>query len=93
MIRSGPFERLRHTTKKRERPANMNLTVEQEWAVRNGQAVVVAVGGTACVLLRQDVFERGEELDYGPWTNEEMDLLAGETADLLAGDGLDEPVE
>jgi hypothetical protein len=33
----------------------------------------------------------GDELDYGEWTNEEMDLLAAEAADLLAGDGLDEP--
>lgn len=69
----------------------MDLTTEQERAVRNGQAVAVTVGGAACVLLRKDVFERGEELDYGPWTIEEMDLLAAETADLLAGDGLDEP--
>jgi hypothetical protein len=73
--------------------ATVNITVEQERAVRNGQAVAVTVGGTACVLLRKDVFERGEELDYGPWTSEEMDSLAAETADLLAGDGLDEPVE
>ena len=71
----------------------MNLTAEQERAVSNGQAVAVTVGGAACVLIRKDVFERGEELDYGPWTNEEMDLLAAETADLLAGDGLDEPIE
>jgi hypothetical protein len=69
----------------------MNLTAEQERAVRNGQAVAVTVGGAPCVLLRKDVFERGEELDYGPWANEEMDLLAAEAADLLAGDGFDEP--
>ena len=69
----------------------MNLTAEQEQAIRNGQAVAVTVGGAACVLLRQDVYERGEAVDYSPWTQEEMDLLAAETADLLAGDGLDEP--
>ena len=40
-----------------------------------------------------DVYERGEELDYSPWTDQEMDLLAGETADLLADDGFDEPDE
>ena len=51
----------------------------------------VSVGGAACVLVRQDVYERGEELDFSPWTPEEMDLLAAETADLLAGDGLEEP--
>jgi len=27
-------------------------------------------------------------MDLCPWTPEEMDLLAAETADLLAGDGL-----
>ena len=69
----------------------MKLSAEQERAVHNGQAVTVTVGGAPCVLLRKDVFERGEELDYSPWTKEEMNLLAAETADLLAGDGLDEP--
>lgn len=69
----------------------MNLTAEQERAIINGQAVTVTLGGAACILLRKDVYERGEELDYGPPTNEEMDLLASETADLLAEDGLDEP--
>jgi hypothetical protein len=29
------------------------------------------------------------EIDYDPWTTEEMDLLTAETADLLAGDGFD----
>jgi hypothetical protein len=71
--------------------AIMNLTAEQERAVKNGQAVALTVGGAACVLLRKNVYERGEELDYSPWTNEETDLLAAETADLLGGDGLDEP--
>jgi hypothetical protein len=69
----------------------MNLTAEQERAIQNGQAVTVTVGGAACVLLRKDVYERREDADYRPWTKEEMDLLASETADLLAGDGLDEP--
>jgi hypothetical protein len=69
----------------------MNLTVEQERAIQNGQVVAVSVGGATCVVLRKDVYERGEEVDYGPWTKEEMDLLAVEAADLVAGDGLDEP--
>jgi hypothetical protein len=69
----------------------MHLTAEQERAIQNGQAVAVTVAGAECVLLRKDVYERGEEVDYSPWTNEEIDLLAAETADLLAGDGLDEP--
>ena len=51
----------------------------------------VSVGGAACILLRKDVYEKGEPVDFSPWTPQEMDLLAAETADLLAGDGLDEP--
>jgi hypothetical protein len=71
----------------------VKLTAEQERALHDGRAVQVTVGGAVCVLLRKDVYERGEELDYSPWTDQEMDLLAAETADLLAGDGLDEPDE
>lgn len=69
----------------------MELTAEQEQAIHRGQAVHVDVAGTPCVLLRKDVYERGDALDFSPWTPEEMDLLAAETADLLAGDGFDEP--
>ena len=69
----------------------MELTAEQERAIQNGQTVTVTIGSAACVVLRKDVYERGEQVDYSPWTKEEMDLLAAETADLLAGDGFDEP--
>ena len=68
----------------------MDLTAEQERAIHDGQAVQVTVGSAECVVLRKDVFERGEQVDYRPWTKEEMDWLASETADLLAGDGFDE---
>jgi hypothetical protein len=71
----------------------MKLTAEQERAIHSGQAIQVNVAGTACVLLRKDVYERDEAVDFSPWTPEEMDLLAAETADLLAGDGLDETDE
>ncbi len=71
----------------------MELTAEQERAIQNGQAVAVTVGSAECVGLRKDVYERGEEVDYSPWTKEEMDLVASETANLLAGDGFDEPDE
>jgi hypothetical protein len=37
--------------------------------------------------------ESGEELDFSPWTREDMNLLAAETADSLADDGFDEPDE
>jgi hypothetical protein len=69
----------------------MKLTAEQQQAIHKGQAVQVSVGGAECVLLWKDVFERGEALDFSPWTAEEIDLLAAEAADVLAGDGLDEP--
>jgi hypothetical protein len=71
----------------------MNLTPEQEQAIHSGQAVAVTVAGAACVVLRKDVYDHRDALDYGPCTKEEMDLLASETADLLAGDGFDEPDE
>jgi hypothetical protein len=73
------------------RKAAMELTTEQERAIQNGQAVAVIVGSAECIVLRKDVYERGEQMDYSPWTEEEMDCLAAETADLVAGDGFDEP--
>jgi hypothetical protein len=74
-----------------EKVPTMNLTAEQERAIQTGKAVTVTVAGAACVLVRQDVYERGETLDYGPWTADEMDLLAAESAALVEGDGFDEP--
>ena len=71
----------------------MKLSAEQERAVHRGQAVQVSVGGAECVLLRKDVYERDEVVDFSPWTPEEMDLLAAETANLLAGDAFDQPDE
>ena len=58
----------------------MKLTAEQERAVHSGQPVQVSVGGAACILLRKDIYDRGEAVDFSPWTLEEMDLLAAETA-------------
>ena len=69
----------------------MKLSVEDKRAVQSGQVVAVSVGGIDCVLVRKDVYEHGEVLDYSPLTKKEMNLLASETADLLAGDGFDEP--
>jgi len=71
----------------------MKLTPEQKRAIRSGRPVQVSVGGAECILVRKDVYERAEPVDFSPWTPEEMDLLAAETADLLAGDGFDEPDE
>ena len=70
----------------------MKLTPEQERAIQSGQAVQVKVGGALCILLRRDIYEKGEDLDLSPWTGEERDLLAAEASDLLTGDGLDEPI-
>jgi hypothetical protein len=69
----------------------MELSAEQERAIENGEAVAVTVGSAECVVLRKDVYERGEQVDFSPWTKEEIDWAASETADLLAGDGFDEP--
>jgi hypothetical protein len=74
-----------------QRGEDMKLTAEEERAFQSGQAVQVKVGEAECILLRKDVYERGEPVDFSPWTPEEMGLLAAETADLLAGDGFDEP--
>ncbi len=50
------------------------------------------VGGAEGILRPyKDVYEPVEAVDFSPWTPEEIDLLAAETADLLAGDGLDSP--
>ena len=53
-----------------------------------GEPVTVLVGQTRCVLVREDVYH--EEMEYGPVTEEEMDLLACHAADLIE-DSLDEP--
>ena len=44
------------------------------------------------VLVRKEVFERLQDLldyDDGPWTDEEMDLLAAEDADSLGWEGME----
>ena len=74
----------------RMRDGQMKLSAQQESAIYEGQAVEVIVAEAPCVLLRKDIYEKSGAVDYGPWTEEEIDLLAAETADLLKGDGLDE---
>lgn len=61
----------------------MNLTLEQQQAVENGEPVTVNVAGTECVLVRRDVYLRLEP-DTGPWTIEEMNLLADEAEELIS---------
>ena len=65
----------------------MQLTREQIEAVLRCEAVPLTIDGQACVLVRKDVYD-GEEPEYdtGPWTKEEIDLLADE-ADQIISEG------
>ena len=63
----------------------MILTQEQQRAVEDGEPVALTIDGTECVLVRRDVYLRLEpEDDTGPWTIEEMDLLADEAEGMIA---------
>ena len=69
----------------------MQLTHQQLEAVRQGSAVRLNEAGTDLVIVRADVFEllQGSQYDDSSWTEEEMDLLAGEDADRLGWEGMD----
>jgi hypothetical protein len=63
----------------------MILNLEQEMAIANGEPVALKVAGTDCVLLRRDVYLRLDPLpDAGPWTAEEMNLLADEAEEMIS---------
>ena len=63
----------------------MNLSMEQQKAVENGEPVTVTVAGTECVLVRKDVFLRLDpDFDAGPWTVAEMNLLADEAEEMIS---------
>jgi hypothetical protein len=66
----------------------LQLTPEQLKAAEHGEAVRIEAHGKAFVLLSQAVYE--DELDFSPWTQQEMDLLADEAMHLVSGDELDE---
>jgi hypothetical protein len=51
--------------------------------------VVNPVTQEAFVLLRAEEYERLLEYDASPWTEEEMDMLAAEAADLLGWEGME----
>jgi hypothetical protein len=76
-------------------PAMIELTEQQAHAlVVSGDTPPVVVDPTtktAYVLLRQEVYERltGEEYDDGPWTDEELALLAAEAGEMLDAFGKD----
>jgi len=62
----------------------MTLNVEQQKAVENGQPVPLNVAGTECVLVRRDIYLRLDpDYDTGPWSIEEMNLLADEAEEMI----------
>jgi hypothetical protein len=63
----------------------MILSAEQQTAVAKGEPVTLNVGGMACVLLRRDIYLRMDpDFDAGPWTVEEMNLLADEAEEMIS---------
>ena len=63
----------------------MNLTMEQQKALEKGEPVTMNVGGTESVLVRRDIYLRLDpDYDTGPWTVEEMNLLADEAAEMIS---------
>lgn len=69
----------------------MVLNMEQKKAIENGEPVALNVAGTECVLLRRDIYLRlGRDYDAGPWTTDEMNLLADEAEELISQGESDE---
>ena len=63
----------------------MMLTVEQQRAVENGEPVALNVAGAECVLVPRDIYLRMDpDYDTGPWTVEEMNLLADEAEEMIS---------
>jgi propanediol utilization protein len=63
----------------------MQLSAEQQQAVEMGEPVAVSIAGTECVLVRKDVYLRlNPDFDMGPWTIDEMNLLADEVDEILS---------
>jgi hypothetical protein len=63
----------------------MVLNMEQQEAVANGEPVTLNVAGTECVLVRRDVYLRLDpDYETGPWTVEEMNLLADEAEEAIS---------
>ena len=64
----------------------IELTSEQKASIQAGKAVRVRENGREYVVLRPDVYERlaEESLDTGPWSIEEMDLLADEAEEMIS---------
>lgn len=69
----------------------MELTKEQLQIVCGGKPVRLNQEGMEVVVVRADVFERlsGLRYDDSPWSDDEMDLLAAEDADILGWEGME----
>jgi hypothetical protein len=78
-----------------ETTSTPHLSVEQIRAVAAGGGEAVRLIDPTTdrpyVLVPADVYERVKALAYddSPWTDEEMDRLAAESADALGWDGMD----
>ena len=69
----------------------VELSSEQLNAAEQGEAVRIVAGGKTFVLLSQTAYD--DELDFSPWSQQEIELLADEAAKYVTGDGLDEVAE
>ena len=61
----------------------MVLNLAQRKTVDDGLPLTLNVEGTECVLLRRDIFLR-LEVDTGPWTPDEMNMLADEAEEVIS---------
>lgn len=60
----------------------IQLTSEQLTAAEHGEAVRIEAGGRSFVLLSRAAYE--DELDFSPWSEQEMNMLAEETTQYLS---------
>jgi PHD/YefM family antitoxin component YafN of YafNO toxin-antitoxin module len=66
----------------------LHLTTEQLQAAQQGEAVAIEADGKAFVLLSRAAYE--DDLDFSPWSQEEVELLADEAMHLVSDDDLNE---
>ena len=69
----------------------MELTVEQQQAIEEGQTVETTVNGIPCVLVRKEIFDQVKRIvgyDDGDLTHDEMRALLAKSSD---GNGWNEP--
>jgi hypothetical protein len=61
----------------------LDLTDQQRSALESGEPVPCKFDQTECVVVRRDVFERMQRLEYddSEWTSEEMLAIAARTFD------------